>query len=539
MDFTTRRQFLVYLGMGTYSLLRSSSGMASAAFPLARSKASNGRFKPIPSSVSDELILAPGFRFDRIASYGDSLGSFGPFGAEHFGYDNDFTAYFPIDALSGGKKSDHGLLWVNHEFVSPFFLHGVAGNAARSVDRIRQEQLAVGGSVLEVKRKNGKWSSVVGSSFARRFTALYPRFQVTGPATGRLGELSGTLANCSGGRTFWNTALSGEENFQLFNPAQSDSLNWAQHSQTKIQEEHFGWIVEIDPFGELPPKKHTSLGRFCHENASLRLGESGRLAVYMGDDSADQYFYKYLSREKYLPSASRAVSSALLENGVLYVADFRKGQWVPLDLQANPALKSAGFKSQAEVLLRTRDAAKAVGATPLDRPEDCEVHPRDGSVYLSLTNNAGHGDFHGKIIRLVEKDDNAESLEFRYEIFLAGGPQSGLSCPDNLVFDSKGNLWVTCDVPGYAIGKGAYSQVGNNGMFMIPTSGRSMGDAFQFASGPVGAELTGPGFNESQDTLFLSVQHPGEGSTDRAHPTSHWPRGKDLPLPSVVAITGF
>jgi len=397
----------------------------------------------------------------------------------------------------------------------------------------------VGGSVIEVKREKGKWRHVPGGKHTRRFTADYPEFQVTGPVAAEQPTMRGTLANCSGGRTFWSTALSAEENYHLFNQTELPGLNWAVHPELAVDEKSFGWMIEVDPFGELPPKKHSALGRFAHENAALALGKTNRLVVYMGDDSNDQFFYKFVSEAPLKAKASRAEKSALLESGTLYAADFSKGTWLPLDLKRNPALSKAGFKSQAEVLRRTREAAKAVGATPLDRPEDCEIHPRDGSVYLALTNNTKHGSFHGQIVRLVERGDDAESLAFQFEIFLAGGPQTGLSCPDNLMFDKQGNLWVSCDISSAAVNQGVYAPFGNNGLFQVPTQGAAAGTAFQFASGPVECELTGPCFNENQDTLFLSVQHPGEETVDLTRPTSRWPGGGKLPRPSVVAITGF
>ena len=53
------------------------------------------------------------------------------------------------------------------------------------------------------------------------------------------------------------------------------------------------------------------------------------------------------------------------------------------------------------------------------------------------------------------------------------------------------------------------------------------------------AEFTGPWFSPDGKTLFLSVQHPGEQTTDLKNPTSLWPFDKDnIPKPSVVAITG-
>lgn len=82
--------------------------------------------------------------------------------------------------------------------------------------------------------------------------------------------------------------------------------------------------------------------------------------------------------------------------------------------------------------------------------------------------------------------------------------------------------------------------MGNNGLFFVPTRGPQAGKAFQFASAPAGAELTGPWWTEDWKTLFLSVQHPGEGSKDPDKPISHWPDGgTSMPRPAVIAISGF
>jgi hypothetical protein len=88
-------------------------------------------------------------------------------------------------------------------------------------------------------------------------------------------------------------------------------------------------------------------------------------------------------------------------------------------------------------------------------------------------------------------------------------------------------------------------------MFYVPLRGANANIAFRFANAPVHAELTGPTFVESQDTLFLNVQHPGEETPNRggvpgdpATYTSWWPRGNrtagtgvpSKPLPSLLAI---
>ncbi|MDW8222576.1 MAG: DUF839 domain-containing protein [Gemmatales bacterium] len=540
----SRRNFLQYVGWGSYAVMRDWSRLVQAqAAPSNRPSAPPPFFKPIAPSTEDQLILPDGYRYQLLAVWGDSLGSRGPYGEERVGSDCDFLAYFPIDALQGGRNPNEGLLWINHENCKPLFASGYDGTR-RTEEQVIQEKLQVGGTVLHIRREAGRWHVVKPSPYNRRLTALYPEIRLTGPVAERIPVVQGTLANCSGGRSPWWTALSCEENFHWFNrfarDPDDDGYGWQAVPSQAIDETHYGWVVEVDPFGQLPPVKHSALGRFAHENLAWRLGATGRLVCYMGDDSANQYFYKYVSVEPLRSGMTRQEQRRLLERGTLYVADFLRQVWIPLDVRRNRKLQEAGFRTQADVLLETRKAAKAAGATPLDRPEDCEVHPADGSVYLALTNSVLHGNLFGQIIRLVEDKDDAESESFRFEIFLVGGAPSGLACPDNLCFDRRGNLWVACDISHVLLNRWAYRRFGNNGIYVVPTRGESAGDAFQFASGPVEAELTGPWFAEDYSCLFLSVQHPGEGTRSLDNPTSHWPHGgRDIPRSAVVVIDGF
>jgi secreted PhoX family phosphatase len=230
---------------------------------------------------------------------------------------------------------------------------------------------------------------------------------------------------------------------------------------------------------------------------------------------------------------------------MLYVADFGNGKWVPLDFKNDSIFKDNGFKDQADVLVRAPEAAALnreegdppIG-TPMDRCEDIEVHPETGDVYCALTNNELHGNFYGQIIRLRESDNDPTGKDFTYEVFAAGGPQTGFASPDNLAFDNGGNLWIVTDISSSSQNQGIYKPFKNNGAFFMPkgTAGPG-GEVYQFASGPIGSELTGPFFTPNGKTLFLSVQHPGEESENTDNPTSTWPDG-DIPRPAVVAITG-
>lgn len=352
----------------------------------------------------------------------------------------------------------------------------------------------------------------------------------------------------------------------------------------------FGWIVEIDPRDpQRAPVKRTALGRFAHEGASPVVASNGRVAVYMGDDDKFEYVYKFVSADTFNAQEPRA-NRDLLDRGTLYVARFDasgRGQWLPLVFDERGALNAAtGFLNQAEVLIKARAAAHVLGATPMDRPEDVEANPVSGRIYIACTRNenrtaaAAMQDYAGRavntapnpanprganpwghIIEIHEANDDHTADNFSWEVFLlAGDPAGGkliadlssvqpgllhanttyyagysrtadlspIGSPDNIGFDPAGNLWIVSD--------GAQPQGGNNGCWVCPTAGPDRGRLRQFMSAPVGAEVCGCRFTPDGETLFLSIQHPGEGGSITA-PKSHWPDGPGTqPRSAVIAV---
>jgi len=450
--------------------------------------------------------------------------------------------------LEGGRSSTDGILTVNHEYNNPLLQHGWTGGP-KTAEQIYLERVTNGLSVFRVQRQaDGQWL-FVPDALNRRVSG-YTTCRLTGPAAGSPGvqgatEALGSVGNCSGGQTPWGTVLSCEENVDDYGEPVGEGFGAGWDNYVPA---HHGWVVEVDPYnpGDAP-RKHTAMGKFRHENVAIRIGPSGKVVAYMGDDANDSCVYKYITDGVYDP-ASREANLRLLETGKLYAADFQNGRWLLLDYDTQDRLKSAEddegnllFTSQADVLLDARAAALALRATPVDRPEDIEVHPLDGSVYIALTNNTAHGNFHGQIVRLREAENNAEATAFDWEFFATGGPQSGFSSPDNLVFDPYGNLWMVTDISTSRVSTGIYAFQGNNAMFFFATEGPDAGRAVQFASGPVQCELTGPVWTPDGQTMFLAVQHPGEESESFDALTSHWPNlnGDPIPRPGVVAITGF
>ena len=485
----------------------------------------------LAASDQDDLLLTKGLDYHIILKWNDKINN-----KDRFGFNCDYNCFIPLDP----KNPNDGLLWVNHEYINPLFVSGFNYRDAKNIktkEQVDKEMYNVGGSIVRIQKEDGKWKVVQNDPYNRRITAKTPmKLNWDQPLKGKT-TVIGTLANCSGGITPWNTFLTCEENYDsYYGDNQYDSNN----NPTKIPSyygwdkfydyppEHYGWVVEIDP-KEGKAQKHIALGRFAHECCTLFQLDDNRIVAYTGDDKNDEHLYKFVSSK---PNS--------LKEGTLYVADIIKGKWLALEWENQSILKSK-FKDQTEVLIRAREASKLLGATELNRPEDIEIDPITGNIFVSLTNNKPKGDYHGSILKIEENNGKFDSLNFNASTYMAGGEKSGFSCPDNLAFDFSGNLWITSDMSGYSMNKidGPYIPFKNNSLFVIPRYGNYAGKVIRVASAPRDAELTGPWFAPDGKSLFLSIQHPGERTTDLKNPTSKWPFDQDkIPKPSVVAITG-
>lgn len=324
----------------------------------------------------------------------------------------------------------------------------------------------------------------------------------------------------------------------------------------------FGWIVEIDPYDpKSVPVKRTALGRFKHEGAATAVAPDGRLVVFSGDDQTFEYVYRFVSRDKVdlgHPEGNRD----LLDHGTLSVARFEDDGrllWLPLVFGEGPLTAKNGFQGQADVLIETRRAADLLGATPMDRPEDVEVNPVDGKVYVVLTNNRDRlpkgsptpkkeinaanprpKNGFGHILELVASGGDHSAAEARWDFFLMGGPESTnralwMACPDNVAFDRRGRIWIVSDM-----GREQERIRIPDALWAADTEGEGRGVLRALYTAPIGAEFTGPCFTPDGRTLFVAVQHPGESETAKYEaPLTRWPDfdPKLPPRPSVVAIT--
>jgi secreted PhoX family phosphatase len=658
----TRRDVLG--GAGAVALVAGASamsGVANAASGAGRSSLALS-FNPVAKNLEDAVTLPEGYRYDVLYALGD------PISANTSDFANDGTDAASSFASRAGDHHDgmyffgmgtngrydkqvgvRGLLCINHEAITPAFLHPrgqTIVNGARTVaEEVRREFYVHGVSVIDVTRKTGRktvWGYEKDSRFNRRVHTLTP-MKLTGPA-GRTPYMAtkydpkgtvtrGTVNNCANGYTPWGTYLTCEENWAGYfrrvaavdNPKRSakELTSFARYGVAGTGRElwatvtpdtrddifgrwnaeklgdsadgsddyrnvanTYGWVVEIDPFSPTSaPRKRTALGRFGHEGAELgpvRAGEP--IVFYMGDDSRNEYIYKFVSKAVWDPKDATAgllAGDKYMDEGTLYVAQFLAdgtGQWIELAFGQNgltPQNAIYPFADQADVLVNVRLAADSVGATKMDRPEWAAVHPRNGEVYFTLTNNAAaqrpiaavtpanprfyndprttgqsqRGNPNGHVIRFAEGGGFADALSFDWDVYLFGARAgadpaavnlSGLtagndfSSPDGLWFSqaSPGLLWLQTDdgaytdvtncmmlaaIPG-TTGDGGARTITNVDGLNTSTVTTYVGDAGgeqklrRFLVGPRECEITGIAETADGRALFVNIQHPGEST---------------------------
>lgn len=496
--------------------------------------------------------------------------------ANRIGDHGDALYWYGLTAA--GARDDNGntrgLMVQNHENITEPYLHpnGITTvGGARPLAEVTKEIEAHGVSVVEYRDNgNRQWAFVQDSPFNRRITPNTP-VVFNGPVRGSAWlrtayspdgtQGRGTINNCANGHTLWGTNITCEENWagyfrrnddigrtpreltalRRYGVTTAGNYNWSSASTTdttitrwdarvkgatatddfRNEPNQFGWCVEFDPYDKTKaPRKRTALGRMGHEGAWYGKFIAGKkLAVYLGDDARNEYFYKFVSNASWDPADAQAadrlsVGDKYLDAGTLYVAKFNadgSGQWVPLVFGQVPnrvvGADTYVFESQIDILVNPRLAADAVGATKMDRPEWTATNNVTGEIYLTLTNNNANrqtigtdaanprlyndpktdgttnpvGNPNGHILRLREGSDDPAATSFVWDIYLFGADSadadpnnvnlSGLnanndfSSPDGLWFARPQNasglvkpvLWIQTD-------DGAFTDRTNNQM---------------------------------------------------------------------------
>ena len=675
-------------GVGALGLVGCSSSdddQPASAPPVSPPAAPTLGFSPVAKNLTDTVTIPAGYSVSVLFRLGDPIAagvsdyrndgtdtaaSF----AQRAGDHHDAIHFYGMGAnnLFSANTSDRGLLVMNHEAITPAFLHPTGAtvvNGIRTVaEEVQREFFLHGVSVIEVNRSGSAVSYIRASALNRRVHTL-TEIELSGPAarTPQMitkfspdgSKTRGTVNNCAHGYTPWGTYLACEENWAGYfrritatdNPNRSvkELASFARYGVTGNGRElwatvtpdtadnqygrwnamklgtsadgsddyrnapnTYGWNVEIDPFNPTSiPKKRTAIGRFAHEGAWVGPVTIGKpLVFYMGCDSRGEYVYKFVSAANWdAADATRGLAAGdkYLNDGKLYVARFNadgNGQWVELRFGLNgiTATNAAyAFTDQADVLINSRLAADAVGATKMDRPEWGAVNPLNGEVYLTLTNNSQRtvatadaanprfyndmrtnnvnqrGNPNGHIIRWKEALGDVAATTFQWDVYLFASragmdaanvnlsaltASNDMSSPDGLWFSHATKIcWIQTD-------DGAYTDVtncmmlasipgvvGDGGKKSITITdgvatrthdtyvGKPLGETNlrRFLVGPKECEITGLAETPDGKTLFVNIQHPGEDTapnfTTRAY-GSNWPDGgTSRPRSATIVIT--
>ncbi|MCQ0968835.1 PhoX family phosphatase (plasmid) [Paracoccus sp. TK19116] len=539
-------------------------------------------FPEVTAGVDADHHVAEGYDADVLLRWGDKIFADAPdfdpanqsaaAQERQFGYNNDFVGFIPLDGAD-----DHGLLVVNHEYTNEHLMFPgivtIEGDeivvADATKERVAIEMAAHGGTIVEIRKADGKWQPVLDGAMNRRITAT-TEMELTGPAAGsdRLKtnadatgtKVLGTINNCAGGVTPWGTYIMAEENFHgyFMGTLPEDSREAANYERVGVPDEsyqwgrfhdrfdiskvpnepnRFGWVVEVDAMDPTStPKKRTALGRFKHEGAESVVAPDGRVVFYLGDDERFDYVYKFVTSGTYNPD-DRAANMDLLDDGTLYVAKFAEDgsvEWMPLTHGEGPLTAENGFDSQADVLIETRRAADLLEATPMDRPEDIQPNPETGRAYVMLTNNTRREEANaanprvdnafGHIIEIAEEGGDFTATSGTWEVLVQCGDPSvaevgatfstettengWFGMPDNCAVDAQGRLWISTD------GNSPSGTGRTDGLWAMDIEGAARGTSRLFYRVPVGAEMCGPCPTPDMTTFFVAVQHPADGGDD-------------------------
>ncbi|HEX9833838.1 MAG TPA: alkaline phosphatase PhoX, partial [Mycobacterium sp.] len=288
------------------------------------------KFNSVAPNSEDAVVIPEGYEQAVVISWGDPVLPGAPqfdvraqtaaAQRQQFGFNADFAGLMPIP----GAQNRY-LLVISHEYTSePFMFFGYNGDPTRE-----QFDIAIaahGLTVLEVEKRDGALVPVMGR-YNRRITADTP-MTLIGPAAGSdfvkttadpAGRtVAGTFNNCGGGVTPWGTVLSAEENFNQYfgapegaeapNPVTADRFDrygidfepserkWEGFdprfdlAKTPNEPNRFGYVVEVNPWDpESTPVKHSALGRFKHEAATIYVTDDGTVVAYSGDDERFDY----------------------------------------------------------------------------------------------------------------------------------------------------------------------------------------------------------------------------------------------------------
>ena len=290
-------------------------------------------------------------------------------------------------------------------------------------------------------------------------------------------SLAGTLVNCSGGVTPWNSWISCEEIFQ--NPS-------------FILAKKHGYVFEIPASPEqkvVKPVPLKAMGRFVHESIAV---DPRTNIIYMTEDQLDGLVYRFLpNRPGHLEEGGRLQclvidSQPKMDTRNWDIQRVKQGERLPvswIDLEKVDPKKD-------DLRIRGHEKGGALFASG----EGMEY--LEGMVYFSCTN--GGRIKAGQIWRYVpnpselteEKSESPGQLELLFEVT----DRAVLENPDQMIGTPWGDLFVCED--------------GFGQQYLVGVTSR--GETYRFAHNAKDeSEFTGVCFSPDGGTMFVNYQDAG------------------------------
>tara|TARA_R110001583_G_scaffold191853_1_gene357674 strand:- start:258 stop:1658 length:1401 start_codon:yes stop_codon:yes gene_type:complete len=289
--------------------------------------------------------------------------------------------------------------------------------------------------------------------------------------------LVGTVRNCAGGATPWNSWLTCEESVLK--------------AGTGVSKSH-GYIFEVPASAEglIKPQPLTAMGRFNHEAAAVdpRTG-----IVYLTEDRGDSLFYRFIPHQPGKLALGGQLQALVIKGTKGYdtrnwvadhmpVQEWVDAQWINLDSPESPEddLRDRGFKDGAALFARGEG-----------------IHWGDNELYFCCTN--GGAKQLGQIMRYkpssFEGQPEEASSSGKLQLFLQSEDESLYNFGDNLTVTPYGHLLVCED---------QYTDVVNNHLRGVTPQG----EAYNFARLNMQTELAGACFSPDGSVLFVNLYSP-------------------------------
>ncbi|HUE81461.1 MAG TPA: alkaline phosphatase PhoX [Pyrinomonadaceae bacterium] len=295
-------------------------------------------------------------------------------------------------------------------------------------------------------------------------------------------SLSGTLINCAGGPTPWNSWISCEET--VLGPESFRKLTGQAQGGFA---QHHGYCFEVpaaanEPVAAIPLK---AMGRFVHEAIAVD-PDSGIL--YLTEDYGTCGFYRFLPEKQGNLIAGGRLQMLAIKDRARY--DTRTGQKEETDLDVTWVDIARPDPPEAERdALAVYKQGVAGGAATFARLEGC--WSGDGRIYFSSTSG---GDRRLGQIWQYKPTSNKEGV---LTLLFESRDRNILHMPDNMCVSPNGEL-IICEDNGVA-----------PHVRVLTKEGRVYDLVKNIIPGFESREFAGATFSPDGKTLFVNVQNPG------------------------------